>query len=658
MPRKSAANKPAKAPRRPKAQTPLVAAGEWARGLTPPPALTVSQWADRHRRLPQSSAARGGPWRTDDVPYLRAIMDAVHETGVRKIAVEGAAQVAKSEGMNNILGYFIEHDPCPMLLVHPTAEIAEEWSKERLADMIRSTPALAAVVADRRQGHDAHQGESTLSLKMFPGGFLALGGANTPNTFARRAVRIVFGDDIDRFPAVVGEEGDPADLLAPRTTTFHDGLVIMVSTPTLKGGRIDTLFQMGDQRRYHLTCPFCGRLDWVTWSDPDHFAVRFEGRDPATARIECPDSDHGGCGAHIDEPTRRQMVKRGRWIATAEALEPGLVSFHLPAMVTTLGSASLSKWVADWLAAREKGKESTRVFINTTLAEGWEDRGAKIDPNALSRRREDYGDGVEIPAAAIAVTAGVDVQADRVVLQVIAWGKAFERWVVDWRTVPGDLKQADTKAALLDALSRKYSHATGHLLPIHVTCIDSGYSTDAVYDFVLAYQARRMYATKGYAQRKGEPIVGKVSEKTRGRDGRPVQVRPINVDDAKSDIVQAIAKAEPGPGAMHFPLRDEIDDEYFAQLCAERKETKYNKAKVATHEVWVQERDRNEALDTAVLCLAAFKIFNPNIRQMLEALAGVAVPPAPVPGVAPAPPASVAAKPPQRRIARSSYLGG
>lgn len=639
-------------------KTPLVAAAEWARGLTPPPDLTVSQWADLNRRLPQTSAARGGPWRTSDVPYLRGLMDAVHELGVSKIGVIGAAQVGKSEAINNILGYFMEHDPCAMLMVHPTADIAEEWSKERLGDMIGSTPALAAVVADRRQDHEEHTGESTLALKMFPGGFLALGGAKSPNTFARRAVRIVFGDDVDRFPPVVGEEGDPADLLAPRTATFHDGLVVMVSTPTLKGGRIDTLFQMGDQRRYHLTCPSCGRLDWVTWGDPEHFSVRFDDRNPETARLECPDIDHGGCGFQIDEPTRRKMVMAGEWLPTTEALEPGLISFHLPAMITTLGSSSLSKWVAAWLSAREKGSESTRVFINTVLAEGWEDRGARMDANSLSRRREDYGPEVEIPAEAVAVTAGVDVQADRVLVQVMAWGKALERWVVDWRTVPGDIKQSDTKASLLEALSRKYAHASGHHLPIHITCIDSGFSTDAVYDFVLAYQARRIYATKGYGSKQGEPIIGKVSEKTRGRDGRPVQVRPINVDDAKKDIIHAAGKVEPGPGAMHFPLRDEIDDEYFAQLCAEHLETRYNKSKVAVRQVWVQDRDRNEALDTAVLCLAAFKIFNPNIRQMLEALAAAPVPGNPAEKIFPPTSAAPAARPaPGRRVARSAYVG-
>lgn len=618
---------------------------------TPPPLLTVSDWAQANRVLPETSGARGSHWRNDTAPYLVGIMNAVHEPGVKKIAVRKCSQTGGSEALHNIVGYFIEHDPGPMLFVHPTAQVAEEWSKERLADMIRTTPALRAVVRDKRQPRGSGEAESTLALKMFPGGFLALGGANTPNTFARRSVRLAIGDDVDRFPAVVADEGDPADLLVNRTTTFHDALTIFLSTPTLKGGRIDTLYTRSDQRQYVVACPACGREDWITWSDPAHFRVGFDDRDPETARIECPTADYGGCGAHLTEADRRAMVAEGSWQATAIPQEIGLIGFHLPAMVSTLGEITLSMLVDKWLAARAKGKESLRVFINTSLAEGWEDRGARIEAHTLMSRRESYGEGVEVPAAAPALTAGVDVQADRFEVQVIAWGPAGERWVVDWRSIPGDPKQSETRAALLEALGRRYAHASGHLLPIHATCVDTGYATEEMYEFVLAYQARRIFATKGVAGRTGEPIVGKPSEKRYGKAPRPVRLYPINVDDAKADVMSALALVAPGPGYIHLP--ESVDEEYFAQLCAEHRETRYNKAGIATHTVWVQDRDRNEALDCAVLCLAAFRLLNPNIRQMAETLAKTAPPVDPT-----AAPAATPAAPPsrERRAARSSYL--
>jgi phage terminase large subunit GpA-like protein len=622
---------------------------EWASAWKPPPRLTVSEWADRYRMLPETSAARGGKWHNEVAPYLMGIMDATREEGIRKIALMKSVQSGGSEALNNVIGYHVHHDPCPMLVIHPTVEVAQAYSKERLADMIRSTPELAAVVRDKAQPRTvAQQAESTLTMKMFPGGFIILGGANSPNPFARSAIRLGIGDDVDRWPAVVGEEGDPVDLLINRGTSFYDALTVFVSTPTLMGGRIDTLYARSDQRRYFVACPTCGREDWISWNDPKHLRVVFDGEDAESACLECP------CGARMREPERRAMVARGEWRATRQADEPGLAGFHLPAMVSTLGDVTLPGLVAKWLSARARGKEALRVFINTSLAEGWEDRGARLEPQSFLGRRESYGEDVEVPAEAPCLTAGVDVQVDYFALQVVAWGPAGERWVVDWRSIPGSPKRAETQAALLEALSARYRHASGHLLPIHASCIDSGYATEEIYDFVLAHQHRRIFATKGVAGRSGEPIIGRVNEKTYGRRGRPVRLYPVNVDDAKAEIMAALALAAPGPGYLHFPER--IDEEYLAQLCAEHRETRKNKAGVATHSVWVQDRERNEALDTAVLTLAAFRLLNPNIRHMAETLAAT---PVPKPGSggdsgsAPTKPA----QPNERRASRSSYLG-
>ena len=629
--------------------------GQWSTAATPPPRLTVSEWADAHRRLPETSAARGAPWRTSFTPYLRGIMDSVNEPGVRRMALMKCAQSGGSESLHNIIGYFMQHDPCPMLLVHPSKEVAQEWSKERLDDMLRSSPALNAIVIDRPEGSArGRRAESTLTLKLFPNGYLALGGANTPNTFARRTVRLAMGDDVDRFPAVVGDEGDPAELLENRTITFWNGLTLFVSTPTLVGGRIDTLYKRSDQRRFTVRCPHCGRQDWITWSSADHFRVVYDADLPETARLACPSPDHGGCDARMTEQERRRMVATGAWRPTAIAKEPGLVGFHLPAMISTLGTINLSYLVAKWLAAREKGPESLKVFINTMLGEGWEERGARVDFQRLYDRREPYGDGVEVPAPAVVLTAGVDVQEDRFELQVQAWGLAGERWLVDWRVIPGRPNATDydapTWAALLEALQRRYVHASGAQLPIHAACIDSGFATERVYDFVLAHQARKIFATKGFAGKSGGPIVGKPSNRTYGRRARPVRLYPINVDDAKAQVMNSLALAAPGAGYTHFPLDLETcDEEYFAQLCAEHREVRHNRGGIATHTVWVVDRERNEALDTAVLCLAAFRLLNPNVRQMLDALPGAAGRPLDGP---PTPPAK-----PGRRVGRSGYLG-
>lgn len=632
-----------------------------AAAAAPPPDLMVSQWADSKRILPQSSGARGARWNTDAVPPLRGIMDSVHEIGVSVIALEKASQTGGSEAIHNICGYFMEHDPCAMLFVHPTAGVADEWSKERLGDMLRTTPSLRSVVQDKRQPRGSYEAESTLSLKMFPGGYLAIGGANTPNTFARRAVRVAFGDDVDRFPPVVGEEGDPAELLKNRTESYLNPLVVFVSTPTLKNGRIDTLYQRSDQRRFFMPCPNCGRWDYITWNDERHFRVAFDDNDPDTARLQCPDEDHEGCGIPLFERDRREMLSAGEWRPTAVPQEAGLVGFHLPAMLATIGKRTLSVLVEKWLAARKIGKSALRVFINTQLAEGWEDRTEKMDPHGLMARRESYGDGIEVPAKAVALTAGVDVQGDRFEMKVTGFGLGGERWLVDYRVIPGDPKKHETREELFKALCRRYAHASGHQLPIHATCIDTGYATEEMYDFVLKYQAKRIYATKGFAGRQGTPIVGHPSEKRYGRAPRPVRLYPINTDDAKTHVVDSLALVDHGPGSMHFPSHlDTVDEEYFAGLCSEHKETRYNKSGVATHIVWVQDRERNEPFDLAVLCLAAFKLLNPNIKQMAEMIAATPVPTEDVPskaqkpGSEPAAPAK--AQPPRPRVTRSTYV--
>ena len=638
----------------------LVAA--WADAAAPPPEYTVSQWADAERKLPETSNARGARWRTETVPYLRGIMDVIHEPGISAACLMKGSQVGGSEALHNILGYHMHHDPCAMLMVHPTATVAEEWSKDRLSDLIRSTPALRALVRDKRAPRGSHEAESTLSFKVFPSGFLAVDGANSPNAFARWSVKRAFGDDIDRWPAVLGDEGDPVDLLRNRVESFYDSFVFYVSTPTLKGGRIDTLFQRSDQRRYFLECPMCGRWDYATWSDPKHFRVTFDDRDPETARLECPDAEHGGCAIHLFEPARRVMVERGEWRPTAVAQEPGLAGFHLPAMLSTIGARTLPGLVEKWLSARAKGKESTRVFLNTQLAEGWEERGARMDSHLLLARREDYGAEVDVPAPAAVLTAGVDVQYNRLELHVWAWGPAFERWLVDVHVIPGSPKHQETWTALLSALSRRYRHASGHQLPIHATCVDSGFSAEEVYTFVLAHQVRRIFATKGFAGRSGNPIVGKPSEVRYGKNPRPVRLYPINTDDAKAELYNALALEGAGPGRLHFPLHlDAVDEEYFAQLCAEHKVTKYNTANVATHIVWVQDRERNEALDGEILALAAFKLLNPNVRQMAAAIAATPLPTSPLDAPVTAGPEGASSapqgSPSGRRVTRSTYLG-
>lgn len=563
---------------------------DWSRAWAPRAPLRVSEWAEAYRLLPETSAARGAKWQNSTAPHLVSIMDAIHEPGARKVAVMACAQSGKTEASLNVLGYLMTHAPSPLLFVAATFADAERISKGRLAGMIRGTPALAAAVHDRRMPTKGGRSESTVLLKQFDGGFLALGGSNSPNTFAGLAVRIAIGDEVDRWPTLA-DEGDPADLLANRTRTFHDGKVIYLSTPTLKGGRIDTLYSRSDQRRYFVTCPRCAREDWISWSEPSHMRVVFDAQDATSARLEC-----AGCGAGLGEPERGAMIAGGSWRPTVEAQEPGLVGFHAPGMLSPW--ISLQDLVAEFLAARSKGPEGYRVFINTSLAEGWEDRGVRTEPHALASRLEDYGAAVDAPPGVVCLTAGIDVQIDRFEVVVIGWGRGGESWVIDSHVVPGDPTSPEVQSALLATLDEPYRHADGRSLSILATCVDSGYLPEKVGYAVAARRPRRVFAIKGIGGKFGEPsILGKFDP------SKPPAL--LNVDGLKLEVALGLEMAAPGPGYMHLSRRV-CDEEFLAQLCAEHRETK-RRGGVASM-VWVEDRARNEALDGCVYARAALKL--------------------------------------------------
>jgi len=569
--------------------------------------LTVTSWADRERYLPETSAARGARWRTSTTPYLAGVMDVVLEPDVRKVAICKAAQTGGTEAALNMIGFAIAHQPTAMLYVLPTFQDAERFSKGKLADMIRTTPALRAVVHDRRLPTRDGRAESTVLLKQYAGGFLALGGSNTPNTFAMLSVRTAFGDDVDRWPML--EEGDPADLLVNRVRTFHDGRVVFVSTPTFTGGRIDSLFRRSDQRRYLLTCPRCQRADWTTWSDQAHFWVSYTHHDPSTARLVCP-----GCQAAHDEAARRAMVAAGRWQPTREPDEPGLVGFHLPAMISTLGSVTLSDLVAGWLAAKGR-QEALRAFINTTLAEAWDEPDTTISiapKGGFMESRESYD---VIPHAASLVTGAIDVQDDRFELLCCAWGPRDECWVLDHVVLSKDHPDPERRfdpyarqdwdrlyVALFQAPGLRYEHAAGVLVPVSTLCVDSGYQTAAAYRF-SRFDRRVIFPTKGVKELQDGHLLKYSEDRESAAKGRGVNLVLVNTSGAKQRLADLISD-----NRLHFPVADWCHEEFFAQLTAEAAEPVFNPRGVRVGQKWVKTRPRNEVLDLLVLNLIARQI--------------------------------------------------
>lgn len=554
--------------------------------LRPPPKITVSEWADKFRQLSPESSAEPGRWVTSRAEYQRGIMDAVSDPAIRTVVVMSSAQVGKTEVLNNLVGFHIDQDPAPILVLQPTLEMAHTWSKDRLAPMLRDTPALKGKVREPRSKNSAN----TLLHKSFPGGHITMAGSNSPASLASRPIRVVLCDEVDRYPLSAGSEGDPVNLARKRTATFWNRKVILTSTPTVKGvSRVELEFEQSDKRHFHIPCPHCNQEQTLKWAN-----VTWDKDDPSSAQYAC---EH--CGALWTDTQRHQAVKKGRWIAE----NPGgdRAGFHLSELYSPW--ASLPDIVRAFLEAK-KSPDLLKTWVNTCLGETWEDRdGEGMEHSSLYARREKYPE--QVPENALLLTAGIDVQRDRIEMEVVAWGDGEESWNVDYRVIPGDTTRDEVWRDLDDALSASYTHQTGTQLLITAAVIDSSDQTTTVYSFVKRSRHQRLFAGKGVSGA-GRPVA-QVSRKSSGTKRRDIDLYAIGVDDAKGIIYARLKINEVGPGYCHFPL--ERDVEYFEQLTAEKLVTKFYKG-FARRE-WVKTRARNEVLDCRVYAYAALRILNP-----------------------------------------------
>lgn len=573
--------------------------------LKPPPKLTISEWADKERRITAGNA-EPGPWRTARVPYTKEPMDVCADPTIKQVSLMWAAQTAKTESCcNNVIGYYIAHNPQSIIVMHPTKTDVDTWCEGKLNPLINDTPAVAARVSKPR----SRDGVNTKTLKSFVGGFLFTAWSGSSNTMRGRSAPTILCDEIDGYEMT--SEGDPLGLIWRRAATFGDRRkMICTSTPTIKGySRIEKRFNAGDRRYYHVPCVHCGesqRLEWsqIFWDkneDGEHL--------PETARYVCKH-----CGCEISDSERIVMLRNGEWIAEAEC--KGHASFHLNFIYSPF--LKFEDMVTDFLTYKSNG--DMQSFVNTCLAETWDEEGERIDDGTLYSRREKYA--APVPDPVILLTAGVDVQADRLELEVVGWLDGEESYNVDYRVLWGDPSQQQVWDDLDDVLRSEYRHESGNMLKILSTCIDSGGNhTQIVYDYVKARKSQRIFAIKGVSG-EGRPIVSAPSKKQTGRDAvRKVELFLVGVDDAKITLHNRLKIDEPGPGYCHFPM--DRDEEYFKQLTAERLVTRYVKG-VPVKRVWQKTRTRNEALDCRNYALAALKILNPvwsKLRARIEAKA-------------------------------------
>lgn len=592
--------------------------------LTPPPHLTVSQWADQFRMLSPESSAEPGRWSTDRAPFQRAMMDAVSDPSVHAVVMMTSSQVGKTEALLNAIGFAIDLDPSPILLIQPTLQMAEAFSKDRIDPMFRDTPALKV-----RTSTGSRVASNTILHKTFAGGHLTMAGANSPASLASRPIRRVFSDEVDRWDVSIGGEGDPLALSHRRAANFWNRQFITVSTPTIKGfSRIERMYEGSDQRRCYLACPHCGTRHVLKWAN-----VKWLNGDPESSHLVCPE-----CGCEIDEAGRQTMLRDPEWRATAPSV--GIAGFHIWEAYSPW--RRLADIVADFLEAK-KSTDTLQVFINTSLGETWEEAGEQADISSLVARREPFA--VQVPAGAVVLTCGVDAQDDRLEALVLGWGLGEECWVVDARVLHGDPQRPEPWQALDELLAAAYTHETGAQLTIAAMCIDTaGHRTQYVYDYVAKRMHQRVFAIIG-RDGSDRPIVSAPAQKRSGKDPRKVPLFTIGVDTCKGLVHSRLKITEKGPGFIHLPLphmgadgtfHEGVDEEFIAQLTAEKLVTKHRNG--VPYRQWVQTRPRNEAGDMMNYAIGALRLLRPDLPALAAKL-NPATPPKPPAAPATAKPA-------------------
>lgn len=567
--------------------------------IRPPPKLSLSDWAEQYAYLsPETSAAAG---KFAAFGYQRGIMDAFTDPSVRTIAVMKSARVGWTKCLDNAVAYFVHQDPAPVLMVQPTVEDAEDYSRTEIAPMLRDTPALASI-AGSLTAKDANQ---RIAKRVFTNGAsIAFVGSNSPRGFRRITARIVIFDEVDGYPiAGAGVEGDQITLGIKRSETFWNRKAALGSTPTRKGvSRIEKAFEESDQRRYFVPCPQCGAKQVLKWANLRWDKDEDGNHLPETAHFVCESS-----GCIIEERRKPAMITAGEWVA--EKPFEGKAGFHIWAAYSLFPNAAWSNLVSEFLEAR-KDPLRLRTFVNLVLGETWEDDAEKVDGSSLIARGENYGPQ-SLPNEILLLVAGVDTQGDRLEVQITGFGLSEESWAVTYHVINGDPAQGAVWAELDKLLLERFRTVSGRELRIWSACLDTGgHHANQVLAFCRSRRARRIFPIKGIAGPR--PIWPKRASKTKTAD----TIFMVGVDTAKDTIYGRLRITRPGPGYQHFPVGDAFNEDYFAQLTSEQVVTRFKEGR--PFRVWVLPSGRrNEALDCSVYGLAARMSITTRLEQLV-----------------------------------------
>jgi phage terminase large subunit GpA-like protein len=521
------------------------------------------------------------------VAAARGPMMAVTDPAVKKISIMACTQLMKTELINNIVAYFVHQDPSPIIVMQPTVNLAKTWSKDRLSPMIRDTPVLNELIKTKK----SRDSGNTLQHKSFPGGHITVIGSNSPSELASRPVRITLRDEIDKYEDNI--EGDPSSLIIERSATFWNALDVGVCSPTIKGrSKIELEYLASDQREFQVDCPHCNHRHYMVWGN-----VKWFDNDPMTTQYMCPE-----CAVLWTEKERLQAIHKAQFRPDFGYVAQAPFTGHAGFRVNKLASPwqPLSDLVKKWLV-QCKEQTTLKTFINTQLTETYEERGESPEHMRLYERRELYPIN-SCPEGVVFLTAGCDVQKDRLEVEIVGWGRGKESWSIDYRVIMGETSTEAPWKELDKILNETWVLTNGTNAHVRVLAVDSGYNTQHVYTWARKHTSDRVMVVKGQ-DRDVTTILGIPQAADVSHSGdkikRGIRVWPVGVGILKSELYGFLnlnAAGDDGiypPGFCHFP---QYGEEYFKMLTAEQLMKTKNKKGHTVHQ-WVKTYERNEALD-------------------------------------------------------------
>lgn len=563
--------------------------------------MTGNQWAETYGYLSAGVNAEPGKWRSQ--PYQVEILNAMTDPNITQVTFMKSARVGYTCMLMNAMGYYIEHDPSTIMFVQPTIADAEDFSKENIDPLFNDTPAIREKLIDA--GFSGAKRKDTIVWKKFQGGYLFLTGSNSPRSFRRRSVRCLFLDEVDAYPPESGREGDPINLAIKRTETFWNRKIVAGSTPTTDAlSRIDWLFREGDMRRYWVPCPHCGEYQTFVFKN-----LKWPEDEPEKAHFECVK-----CAKAIEHKSKMDMLRAGEWrpeFPYSQRPFTGHASFHLWSAYSVSPNAAWEDIAREFLKAKDQGPRLLKTFVNTWLGETWKDTTDAPDWNRLYARRERYDMGT-VPNGAKLLTAGVDVQRDRLECEVTAWGDDLESWVVGYYVFQGDTADINgTPWQSLSALAGSvFISKDGREHTIKKMFVDAGFEMMTVIRWCKAHG--NATAIKGYDNLYRFVMPPKaVDVKSNGKlKRRGARLYGVGSSFIKRELygffrLPVPTKEDPVPkvGFCHFG--DFLDEWYFKMLTSEVLERSYNKAGQVQERWNLPAGRRNEALDCRVYSRAA-----------------------------------------------------